>query len=127
MVDVVKYLAVCLIFLICNSVVGQEHFHIWFERSGGFTGMTTKVEVDSDTLSSEEVENVCGLIEAADYFNIQNSDNSASGLPDQFQYKITIEYKRNKRTLELGESDISEKLRPLVNYLTRKARLGRSG
>jgi len=35
----------------------QEHFHIWLQRSGGFAGMITEIEIDSRELDLNE-ENV---------------------------------------------------------------------
>ena len=120
------YLVYCLSFIF-NSCDIQEPFYIWFERSGGFAGISTSVEIDSKTLPAEEARELEQLIEQSGFFDFNKNDTIPDlGLgqgPDQFQYKITIEYKgREKKTVELSESTIPDSLRPLVNYLTQKAR-----
>jgi len=114
------YLVYCL-FFIFNGCVIQEPFHIWFERTGGFAGMITMVEIDSKTLSVEEQEKVEEFIEKSGFFEFV-SDSLKTNHPDQFQYKITIEYKNDKKSLEFGESGMPNSLRPLVDYLNQKAR-----
>jgi len=117
---------VFFIVLTCNTLSMQDVFHISYERSGGFTGMTTKVEVDSDELTLEEKEKVAKLIEEARFFEFQKADSTSSSVPDQYQYKITVEKDGNKRTIELGESVIPDGFRPLIDYLTQKARSARN-
>ena len=115
----------CLVFFIlltCNTV-STDIFHISFERSGGFAGMTSKVEVDSKDLSENEKKEVLTMIEKSGFFAFQ-PDSTSRSIPDQFQYTITIEQGGQKRTLELGESSVPDSLRPLIDYLSRKARGG---
>ena len=120
------YLVYCLSFIF-NSCDIQEPFYIWFERSGGFAGISTSVEIDSKTLSAEEAGELEQLIEQSGFFDFIKKDTIPTQElgqgPDQFQYEITIEYKGGeKKTVELNESTIPDSLRPLVNYLTQKAR-----
>lgn len=118
------YLAVCLV-LISNSLAVQEPFYIWFERSGGFAGITTSIEIDSKSLSSEEAEKLEQLIDDSGFFKEHKSDSPSGNMPDQFQYKISIECEGEKQTVEFGESTVPESFRPLINYLTQKARSAR--
>jgi len=62
------------------------------------------------------------LINDSGFFEAIKEDSLPAGMPDQFQYKITIEYEGNKQTRELTESSVPDRFRPLVDYLTRKAR-----
>ena len=100
----------------------QGPFYIWFERSGGFTGISTSVEIDSKPLSIEEVDELKKLIEQSGFFDFNKNDTIPAELPDQFQYKITIEFESEKRTHQFSESAVPDNFRPLINYLTRKAR-----
>ena len=108
--------------LISSCMTIQGPFYIWFERSGGFAGISTSVEIDSESLSANEVEELRQLIDQSCFFEFTKNDTIPAELPDQFQYKITIRYEGEKRTVELNDSAIPESFRPLINYLTQKAR-----
>ena len=82
--------------------------------------MSASVEIDSKSLSTDEQEKVEAFIKTSDFFNLKI--DSVSSLPDQFQYNLTIEFKDHKKSLEFGESQIPDSLRPLVDYLMQKAR-----
>jgi len=101
--------------------VGKD-FHIWFERSGGFGGMTLKTEIDSDSLTSDELENIHQWIEQMHFFEVQISDSLSLGQPDQFTYKIKLESDDKSRSLEFNDSTIPVNFNPLVRYLVKKAR-----
>lgn len=118
------YLAACLV-LIYSNLAAQEQFYIWFERSGGFAGISTSIEIDSKSLPSEEAEKLWEMIAQADFFKNHKSDIISGDLPDQFQYKISIESKGDKQSHEFGESAVPENFRPLIKYLTQKARTTR--
>lgn len=117
----VKFLVVCLV-LISNTLAFHKPFCIFFERSGGFTGISTTVEIDSKTLPPEEAEKLEEMIKDSGFFMEIKEDSIPEARPDQFQYKITIEYEGKRQTRELKESTIPGSFRPLINYLSRKAR-----
>lgn len=119
------YLVLFWHLVLFNSVMVQNPFHIWFERSGGFTGITLSMELENNDLESDEAGEVEDLIDQSGFFALQEKDSLSSEAPDQFQYKITIEYKGKKKTVEMTESAVSGGLRPLINYLNRKARTKR--
>lgn len=100
----------------------QEPFHIWFERSGGFAGLSTSVEISSESLGGEEVEKLKKLIDQSGFYEFQTGDSAGGNMPDQFQYRITIESKGEKKMVELNETTMPETFRPLVDYLIQKAR-----
>lgn len=117
----VGYLAVCLI-LISNNLAFQEPFYIWFERSGGFAGISTSIEIDSKSLSSDELEELKRLIDHSGFFVYHKNDSTPGNMPDQFQYNISIECDGEKQSVEFGDSTVPEKFRPLLDYLTQKVR-----
>jgi len=119
------YLLICLLVLAFDNLTAHEEFHIWFERSGGFAGMSTSVELESKSLTPDEASEIGKLIQESGFFQYNLTDSISSGMPDQFQYNITIEYGNQKRSLELMEADIPEKFRPLIDYLMKKARTKR--
>jgi hypothetical protein len=100
----------------------EQPVHIWCERSGGFTGIPTQLEVDSRSLSTEEAEKLWQLIEDSGFFEANKNDSIPEGLPDQFQYKITIEHEGNKHAVRLQDTTVPDCLRPFINYLIQKAR-----
>jgi hypothetical protein len=93
-----------------------------YERSGGFAGISTSVEIDSKTLSDEEQKMVRVLIDQSGFFDFNEIAWPKSEIPDRFQYKITIAYKDKKETLEFSEPSIPDSFGELINYLTLKAR-----
>ena len=115
----------CLVFclsLISSFVAIQNSFYISFERSGGFTGISTSVEIDSQLLSYDESEELKKLIDQSDFFKWSKNDTIQVSMPDQFQYTITIEQQGEKRTVVFSDITMPDNMRPLINYLSQKAR-----
>ena len=112
------YLAAFLT-LVFNFTKVEEKLFISFERSGGFAGITQSIEIDGDTLSTDEVKKLSQLIDDADFFSLQLGK---SNLPDQFYYKIEILKGDQKGSIEFGESSAPDKLIPLLDYLSKMAR-----
>lgn len=108
-----------------NESMDKEQFHIDFERSGGFTGGSSRVKIDSRELDSEEAELLKQLIGHSGFFEAFVLENKFLNMPDQFSYQITIEHMGKRRTLELTDGSIPDLFRPLINYLVRVARKNR--
>lgn len=100
----------------------QERIYIQYERSGGFAGITTKIEFVSDSLPAAEVEQLEQMIVESDFLKFHANDSTRENATDQFSYKLTIEYNNERNTVELSETTIPESFRPLFNYLNQKAR-----
>ncbi len=101
----------------------QEQYYIEFKRSGGFSGASTDVEIDSSELSLVDAEVLKLLIDRSGFFEAFVSGNTFLNMPDQFRYNITIEHMGKRRTLELSDGSIPDLFRPLINHLVRLARL----
>jgi hypothetical protein len=112
------YLLAFLLLLASNFEMDSYYIH--FERSGGFAGITQKLELKSDTLSLEDQDHLRKLIDDSGFFELQ--EETDSGAPDQFIYKITIKTGDLEKTLEAGDVGMPDKLRPLVDYLSNKMR-----
>jgi hypothetical protein len=108
-----------------DESMDQEQFHIDFERSGGFTGGSHRVKINSGELDSGEAETLRQLIADSGFFEAMVFENTFLNMPDQFSYQITIEHMGKTRTLELTEGSIPDLFRPLINYLVRVARKNR--
>jgi hypothetical protein len=63
---------------------------IYFERSGGFAGMRVAVTLDTESLGSEETNELQKLVDTANFFALPPTitTTSPAGV-DQFQYKVT--------------------------------------
>ena len=106
--------------LLLASNFAMDSYYIHFERSGGFAGITQTLELKSDTLSLEDQDYLRKLIDTSGFFDLK--EETDSGAPDQFNYKITIKTGDKENTLETGDVDMKEELRPLIDYLTDKMR-----
>lgn len=100
----------------------QGQFHIDFERSGGFTGTSTRIAIRSQEVEPEQAEVLKTLIERSGFFEAFVLENRFLNMPDQFTYRITIEHQGKKRSLELSDGSVPDLFRPLINYLVGAAR-----
>lgn len=119
------YLAAFLVILACNTLNNQERFYISFERSGGFSGIANTIIIDGNTLEIEEKQNLLKMIDDADFFKLKTNEIDTLSAPDQFSYKITIGIDHKEKTIHLSDPAVPDSLRPLINYLSRKARANR--
>jgi hypothetical protein len=102
----------------------QDNFKLHFERSGGFAGIILSFELNSIDLSLEENNKLKALIDSAYFFDYSDVDSKAN-LPDQFQYKISIESEERSHTVNIAENELTENWQPLIQYLNLKARISR--
>ena len=100
----------------------EGDFHIEFQRSGGFTGGSTRAELSSQDLDSVLAEELALLIERSGFFEAVVLENRFLNMPDQFIYEITIEHKGKRRKLELSDGNMPDLFRPLINFLVGVAR-----
>lgn len=119
---VAGFFVIFLVVTIPNPLMSQGHFKISFERSGGFTGIPIKVELDSDSLSVEEQVKIRQWIDESNFFDLQEIDSISKDQPDQFYYQLSIETPGNRRSTEYTDMNVPDDLRPLFNYLVRLAR-----
>ncbi len=94
---------------------------IYFERSGGITGMRISGTVDTESLPAEEALGIREMLDKASFFDLPEKAQSTEGA-DQFQYKLVVEDKGRQHSVELSESVAPDSLRPLLRRLTVLAR-----
>lgn len=99
-----------------------EKFEIYFERSGGFLGRTVSVEIKSDSLPLQEIEQIETWIENSGFMTLQIPENTVRKSPDRFQYQMTIEKGDLVKSITLDESSVMEEIKPLIRYLEDKTR-----
>lgn len=93
---------------------------IYFERTGGLAAIRTFLSLDTDSLPPEESEKLQVMVEEANFFNLPPKTEAKKGA-DYFHYKITLETKDNKHTVETTDISITPKFETLVNFLSDKA------
>ncbi|SMH71411.1 protealysin inhibitor emfourin [Candidatus Nitrosotalea okcheonensis] len=94
---------------------------IHFERSGGFAGIRTSVSLDTDNMSQDESAQLHGLCANINFFNLPSKSDAKRGAADLFLYKITVESKDGKHTVETTDLSMTPGFERFVNYLSDKA------
>lgn len=97
---------------------------IKIERSGGFAGMLLKATIDTETLPSEQAQELKALLDAAHFFELPAKIPGSSTGADRFQYKIAVEAEGRTHTVETGEESAPSTLQPLLRRLVVLARSG---
>ncbi len=95
---------------------------VQFERTGGFAGLRLAVDLNIDSLSAAEADELRRLVEGARFFELPSEVVSPAEGADQFVYKLTVESADRSHTVEVAESAVPETLRPLIDWLTAAAR-----
>ena len=92
-------------------------------RSGGFAGMTLRSEVDTAKLPPDEAREWESLAAAADLRSIKRGrGRRRPGMPDAFQYDLTVEDQGRRTHVTAGESELPPPAKELVQRLVQRAR-----
>lgn len=85
---------------------------IYFERSGGFAGITISTIVDIYSLPPEEAHKIQSMIENAKEFLYQPSKLPLPPVQgaDYFKYKVTVETEQDKYTIETNDITMPSEL-----------------
>jgi hypothetical protein len=94
---------------------------IIFERSGGFMGLKSNLNIDLKDLSADQAEMLRGLLDNANFFTQPESPPNRSAA-DGFQYVITVETELVTHTIHTNDTAASEELRPLLQELSQRIR-----
>ena len=97
---------------------------IFFERTGGFMGRKVSLTIDLDDLPAEQVDLLDELLDEADFFELP-SDLTKSAMPDAFTYNITVSSETRQHSVRVSDATIPDDLRPLLEELSRQARMKR--
>lgn len=95
---------------------------IHFERTGGFAGMRTSVNLDTKSLPKDEAGKLQELVDKAGFFNLPASFPPPKRGADYFQYVLTVELEGKKHTVEVSDPAVPASLRPLIQSLMGYAR-----
>ena len=94
---------------------------IYFERSGGFTGLRLQSAVDTAELPVDEEEAWKEALKEAEFFNL-SSDLPEASKADSFVYKLTVVTAEREHTALCTDETMPEELRPMLRQLTIMAR-----
>jgi len=94
---------------------------ISFERSGGVTGVRLEMTIESQSLSPTDRHELERLVETSGLRSAAASPSAAA--PDRFQYRVTAELGRTTVELRVSEPDVPKAVRPLLDWLTERARI----
>ena len=94
----------------------MEPERIELERSGGFANLPLRAEVAATALDPRERAALDALLERP-----AAGTAARAGAPDRFQYDITLVAGGRRRHVRIGEHELDEPLRALVDRLERAA------
>jgi len=95
--------------------------YIYFERSGGFTGICLKTAVNTADLPPAEAQEWEQCLAEAEFFTAPARPQSEPGI-DSFIYKLTVVTMEREHTASWREEDTPDELRPMLHQLTTMAR-----
>jgi hypothetical protein len=95
-----------------------ESIIIDFERDGGYTGILLHVCIDSHSLSADEIKELNRLLKEARIPEVLSGAPYAGASPDQFTYRLKIQWEGRKHFFQLAEKQVPPSLMPLLQYLT---------
>jgi hypothetical protein len=103
--------------------VSDGRLQIEFERSGGFAGVALRKSVDAGDLPPAEAEELRALVERADLPGLaESSPGPGPGRPDRFQYDLKVALDDRVYQVTVGEAELPDRVRPLVDKLLALAR-----
>jgi len=101
-----------------------DGMRIIFERSGGIMGLKSSLTIDLDDLPLDQAGTLRRLLDEANFFTLAENPPTRPS-PDAFQYTLTVETDTTRRTVHTSDTTAPERLRPLLQELSQRARLQR--
>ena len=91
---------------------------IEFVRSGGFAGMRLAATIDTQDLPAGQGATLEKMIAETGFFDLPEQIKPASPGPDRFEYQVQVSSAAQKHSINVSESVMPERLRPLFDLLT---------
>jgi hypothetical protein len=91
--------------------------HIIYERSGGFTGMTSSYTFNLEDLPDVDAEKLKTLIDQVDFPALPENLEMSTNVPDRFSYTITVEAQEWTHTIRTGDASAPSEIQPLIETL----------
>jgi hypothetical protein len=103
--------------------VSDRPLQIEFQRSGGVAGAILTTTVDARELREADAAELTELVGRADIPALaESAGGPGAGRPDRFQYDLSITIDDRRYEVSLGEAEVPETLRPLLDRLLELAR-----
>jgi len=99
---------------------------ITFQRTGGFMGQKVDLILDLGNLPAEQAEILRNHLDEANFLSLEDSPPASHPSRDAFYYTITVETEILQHTIRVTDLSMPAPLRPLVEELSRIARLKHS-
>ena len=106
---------------------------VLLERTGGFAGISKRINIDTSQLSQQKAGELCRLVTAANLFQLPTLQGDGvrptvsyelNPTPsDRFQYQITLEDNGKTHTIIVGEAALPHSLKMLIEWLNQAASL----
>lgn len=94
--------------------VDEDRFRIEVERTGGFAGLRQHGSLDSSELEPNESRELAALLDGLELDAIAAAASGRAGV-DRFQYRVVVERGGERIELVLGETEVPDELRPLLD------------
>jgi hypothetical protein len=97
---------------------------VYFESSGGFAGLHTSIILDTDSINSEDAQQLRDLITNSNFFDLPSeSSQPKPGSADYMRYKITVHSDEQIHTVKTNDTTMPSKLSPLIKFLQSRAKI----
>jgi hypothetical protein len=101
-------------------VIGRVRVEM--RRSGGFTGRTSKVELDTAHMAPAEAARLIQLVTTVDLSRLASQSGAPHAGADLLRYDLVIENGVDRWEGTVADPSIPNELRPLLQFLTAAAR-----
>ena len=95
---------------------------IQYERSGGFAGMSVKVNIDTNSLPAETTQSFYQALATARFFELPEKLATTGPSTDQFTHRLTIDDENRHHVVEMSDSAVPDSLQPILRKLLLMAR-----
>jgi hypothetical protein len=94
-----------------------------FESGGGVTGPAgnRSAAFDTEQMPAADAVELQSLVQAADFPVLSKSKVRTSTRPDEMYYEVTVAENDRTHTVSATHSDMPDKLRPLIAWLSAHA------
>jgi hypothetical protein len=95
---------------------------IKLKRTGGVAGIPREWELDEQTLSPQEAQELRNLLRRADFFALPSEVEGSGRARDAFRYELTVEEGERKHTVRCAEPEVPPPLRACIEWIVKTVR-----
>jgi hypothetical protein len=94
-----------------------------FQRTGGAFGPPQRrsYTVDTADLAPDEAQALTALVQASGILAAGEDAAAPRAVPGRYTYRITVEQDGQRHCVRVSEVDLTDTLRPLVDWLSQRA------